>query len=171
MLDSEKSRTMVLLTAGLVYRYDATLPRSMNGFNSRTPLSMSDCLFCKISSKEIPAHIVYEDERVVAFLDIHPIRPGHILVIPKLHEPDLHRLSSEDYQAIMKTVQELSLRVSDRLHPKRVGCMVMGWDIAHAHVHVVPMENTGDITSIALLEGSTGSPSSEELVKMTQLLK
>jgi histidine triad (HIT) family protein len=71
----------------------------------------------------------------------------------------------------MAIVQEVSGRIAERLSPKKVGLMVMGWDVAHAHVHVVPMENTGDITSQALLEGATGSPLPEELVQMVQLLK
>lgn len=132
---------------------------------------MSDCLFCKLVAREIPAYVVYEDDQVLALLDIHPIRPGHVLVIPKTHEPDLHKLSSEHYQAVMAVVQEVSGRIADRLSPKKVGLMVMGWDVPHAHVHVVPLENTGDITSKSLLEGSTGSPLPEELVQMAQLLK
>ncbi len=132
---------------------------------------MSDCIFCKLVAKEIPAHVVYEDDQVLAFLDIHPIRPGHVLVVPKTHEPDLYKLSPEHYQAVMAIVQEVSGRIAERLSPKKVGLMVMGWDVAHAHVHVVPMENTGDITSQALLEGAAGSPLPEELIQMVQLLK
>lgn len=131
---------------------------------------MSDCLFCKLVARQIPSHVVYEDDQVLAFLDIHPIRPGHVLVIPKTHEPDLHKLSLEHYQAVMAVVQEVSGRIDDRLSPKKVGLMVMGWDVPHAHVHVVPLENTGDITSKSLLEGSAGSPLPEELVRMAQLL-
>lgn len=132
---------------------------------------MSDCLFCKIIQGEIPAYVVYEDDQVIAFLDIHPIRPGHVLVTPKTHEPDLYKLSPEYYQAVMAIAQDVSRRIADRLSPKKVGLMVMGWDVPHAHVHVVPMESTGDITSKALLEGSTGNPLPEELIQMAQLLK
>jgi histidine triad (HIT) family protein len=131
---------------------------------------MSDCIFCKIVAKKIPAHVVFESDRVLAFMNIQPIRPGHVLVIPKLHEPDLHKLSPDDYQAVMGVVHEASKRVADRLSPKRVGIMVMGWDVPHAHVHVVPMEDSGDITSKALLENTISSSSREELAEMAQRL-
>jgi histidine triad (HIT) family protein len=131
---------------------------------------MLDCVFCKIVAREIPAHVVFENDRVLAFMNIQPIRPGHVLVIPKLHEPDLHKLSPDDYQAVMGVVHEASKRVADRLSPKRVGIMVMGWDVPHAHVHVVPMEDSGDITSKALLENTISSSSREELAEMAQRL-
>lgn len=130
---------------------------------------MTDCIFCKIIEKEIPTHIVYEDEATLAFLDRNPIRPGHLLVIPKRHEPDIKDLDKETYHTLMDVVQKLSRKVSDVLKPQRVGLVVSGWDVPHTHVHVVPMEQPHDISS-RLDREETVPPSTDELSAIAQRL-
>ena len=132
---------------------------------------MNECIFCKIVSKEIPAHIVYEDEMVLAFLDLHPIREGHLLVIPKEHEPVVYNLPEETYQRVMGVVKNISVGVERALAPKRVGMFVSGWDVPHAHVHIVPMHDPKDITSKRILEDTIQTPSPEELTQTARAIK
>ena len=66
-----------------------------------------NCLFCKIVAGEIPSVKIWEDEKVLAFLDIHPINPGHILVIPKKHEPDFYNLDGTSYLTLMSAVKHI----------------------------------------------------------------
>ncbi len=99
---------------------------------------MEDGLFTKIIKGEIPCHKIYEDELTFAFLDIYPIQPGHILVIPKKQIEFIWDLDDETYQAVMKTTKMLANRVKEVMNPKYVGLKVMGEGVPHAHVHIVP---------------------------------
>lgn len=99
---------------------------------------MQDSIFTKIIKKEVPAHIIYEDDKTLAFLDIFPIVRGHVLVIPKVQVDSLWDLRDEDYQAVMITVKKVADRLDRVLSPMRVGLKVMGTDVPHAHVHVIP---------------------------------
>ncbi len=123
------------------------------------------CIFCEIIKGNIPSHKIWEDESAFAFLDIHPINEGHALVIPKKHEPDLHNLEESEYAGVMHAVREVSLMVDKALQPKKVGLLVAGWDVPHAHVHVVPMNDYHDLTSKKLMEKTLLAPSDEELSK------
>ena len=103
------------------------------------------CVFCKIVVGEVPAQKVYENDQVLAFLDIEPVNPGHILVIPKTHVDELQNVEEEQYLEVMKATRILSRRLKERLHPERVGLMVHGFDVHHAHVHLIPMLDRHDI--------------------------
>jgi len=97
-------------------------------------------IFTKIINGEIPSHKVYEDEHTYAFLDIHPIQPGHVLVVPKKQVAFVWDLEPSDYQALMATVQKVGQRVREVFPDKdRVGVMIEGLDVVdHAHVKVFP---------------------------------
>jgi histidine triad (HIT) family protein len=101
---------------------------------------MQDSIFTKIIKGEIPCHKIYEDDKTFAFLDIHPTQPGHVLVIPKVQVDQLWDLSKEDYEAVMATTKKVALRIREVLSPKRVGMQLMGLDVNHAHVHLVPFD-------------------------------
>lgn len=90
---------------------------------------------------EIPCHKVYEDELTLAFLDIFPIVKGHTLVIPKKQVENLWDLSNEDYQAVMATAKKVAQRLQKVLQPNKVGAKVMGTDVPHAHVHLIPFNS------------------------------
>ncbi len=132
---------------------------------------MQDCIFCKIISGQIPSHKVYEDDFVIAFLDVYPINLGHTLVIPKKHEPDFYKLDEEYYKPLMSAVKKIANRMHSILMPKKVGLLVAGWDVPHAHIHVVPMEDYYDLTSKRLLEGNKLTPSEEELSTIAEKIK
>lgn len=99
---------------------------------------MQDSLFTKIIKGETPCHKVYEDEMVFAFLDIFPVQPGHILVVPKKQTDQLDELDDDTYEYLMKVVKRLSLHVKKTLQVNRICLAVQGFDIPHAHVHLIP---------------------------------
>lgn len=104
---------------------------------------MEDSIFSKIVKGEIPSHKVYEDEKTLAFLNIYPSVYGHTMVIPKVQVPALWDLDEADYDAVMTTAKKVALRLRDVLGVERVGQKVIGIDVPHAHVHLVPF-NTAE---------------------------
>ena len=103
----------------------------------------NDCLFCKISRKEIPSTVIYEDEDSFAFLDIKPMNDGHTLVIPKRHATDILTISEEDWLKVTRTVHMVAQAVERALAPDGINIvmnnrMPAGQVIFHAHVHIIP---------------------------------
>ena len=106
---------------------------------------MEESVFTKIIKGEIPCHKVYEDDKTLAFMDIHPIQPGHILVVPKIQVGHFFELPDADYQALMSTVKKVAARLHEVFKEKpRVGVIIEGFDLPeHAHIKVFPA-GTGD---------------------------
>ena len=107
------------------------------------PPTSRDCLFCKIVAGELPATIVDEDERTLAFMDINPATRGHALVIPRAHTADLHEIGAEDLAACALAAQRLAARARERLGADGVNlinsCGAAAWQtVFHFHLHVVP---------------------------------
>ncbi len=107
------------------------------------PTGSADCLFCKIVAGEIPATIVDEDARTIAFMDINPATRGHALVIPRAHASDLHEIPAEELQAVAVAAQRLAGRMRARLGADGVNlinsCGAAAWQtVFHFHMHVVP---------------------------------
>jgi histidine triad (HIT) family protein len=126
---------------------------------------MSDarCTFCAIIEKVEGAFIVYENSHAVAFLDKHPINVGHILVVPKSHIESFYELKEDDFIQLMLVVRRVAAVVNDTFQPRKVGMLAAGFDVAHGHIHVLPMYDYHDITSKIILEGSRPNPSDVEL--------
>jgi histidine triad (HIT) family protein len=106
-------------------------------------VSDHDCIFCKIIAGELPAHIVDQDERTIAFMDISPATRGHALVVPRRHARDLLEIEREDLEATILAAQRLAVTVSDRLGADGVNllnsCGSAAWQtVFHFHVHVIP---------------------------------
>ena len=101
---------------------------------------MEDTIFTKIINGEIPCHKIYEDEHSLAFLDIHPDNEGHTLVIPKKAVEFVWDLDDDTYQALMQTVKKVALRLREVLPYTYVHERVVGTDVPHAHVHLVPFD-------------------------------
>jgi histidine triad (HIT) family protein len=102
-----------------------------------------DCIFCKIVAGELPATIVDEDERTIAFMDIAPATRGHALVIPRAHAADILSVESEDLLAVAVACRRLAARAKDRLHADGVNllssCGAAAWQtVFHFHFHVIP---------------------------------
>ena len=124
---------------------------------------MQETIFTKIIRGEIPSYKVYEDDKTYAFLDINPIQPGHVLVVPKNSQEFLWDLDSEDYQAVMATVQKIGQKIRSELQSKYVGIEVLGMDVPHAHVHVFPFNTKEEFRNIP---DPSSAPSTEEMQKM-----
>jgi histidine triad (HIT) family protein len=106
-------------------------------------------VFTKIINGEIPCHKVYEDEKTFAFLDIHPITEGHVLVVPKTEVEFIWDLPDEDYNALMATVKKVGVRARQVLGVPYVGIKVIGVDVPHTHVHVVPFARSSEYSRTA----------------------
>lgn len=129
---------------------------------------MSDSIFTKIIKGEIPCHKVYEDDKTLAFLDIHPIQPGHVMVIPKAQVDHLWDLEEQDYQAVMATVKKVANRQREVLKPIRVGVHVVGLDVPHAHVHVFPFNTMAEYRNAPDM---TADPDNVALAEMAEKLR
>lgn len=99
---------------------------------------MQESIFTQIINGEIPSYKVYEDAQAFAFLSIHPVQPGHTLVIPKRQVRFVWDLEYEEYRALMDTVRRVAQQIRTVLKPNFVGEQVVGIDIPHAHVHLIP---------------------------------
>jgi histidine triad (HIT) family protein len=102
---------------------------------------MSDSIFTKIIKGEIPCHKVYEDDRVIAFLDIHPKQPGHTMVIPKKQVDLIWELDDETYAYLWHIAKKIARHMGEVLG-RRIGVHVEGIGVAHAHIHLFPFTTT-----------------------------
>lgn len=109
------------------------------------------CLFCRIAAGDLPAHKVHEDDQVLAFLDLHPIRPGHVLVIPRAHHVWFEDMPPDLASRVMIVSQDIARRMK-RVYPvERVAMFFTGIHVPHAHAHLVPMQHVHDVTSAAYM--------------------
>lgn len=104
---------------------------------------MSDCIFCKIINGEIPSEKIYEDEEVLAFLDINPYTSGHTLVLAKEHYENMEDIPKETLRKLMDTVKKISPAIKEGVESKgfNVGINngdVAGQEIPHLHIHIIP---------------------------------
>ena len=98
-------------------------------------------VFTKIINGEIPCYKIYEDDKTIAFLDIHPETKGHTLVVPKKEVDKIYDLPDKDYDALMDAVKKLSKHLEKQLN-SRILWKVVGTDVPHAHVHLEPYDET-----------------------------
>ena len=100
-----------------------------------------DCIFCKIIKGEIPSYKIYEDDKILAFLDINPTSPGHTLVIPKEHTCDLFSISNEELFYLMEKTRDIANLISDKLNAKGTTIAQnngIAQEVKHFHVHIIP---------------------------------
>lgn len=105
-----------------------------------------DTIFTKIIKGDIPCYKVYEDDRTLAFLDIHPVQSGHVLVIPKTQVEFVWDLPDEEYQALMATTKKVALRLRVAMAVPYVHSRVVGTDVPHAHVHLIPFTESAELS-------------------------
>lgn len=98
-------------------------------------------VFAKIVAGEIPCYKVYEDDKVLAFLDIHPETKGHTLVIPKVEVDRIYDLEDEDYRALMAAAKKIARHMED-VTGQRIIWKIVGTDVPHAHIHLEPLDET-----------------------------
>ncbi len=102
---------------------------------------MEDSIFTKIIKGEIPAHKIYEDENVIAFLDIFPKHEGHTLVVPKVQVEQIWDLDDEQYSTLLGTTKKIAKHLRNTMQTKRVGVIVEGVDVPHVHIHLLPFDD------------------------------
>lgn len=102
-------------------------------------------LFSRIAAGEIPSYKVAEDDRHFAFLDINPVHPGHVLVIPKKETDYIFDLDDEEYTALMLFAKRVAKALKAAIPCRKVGVTVIGLDVPHTHVHLVPMDKGDDM--------------------------
>ena len=110
-------------------------------------MNSDECLFCLIASGKLSSNVVYESTEVVAFLDISPIRAGHVQIVPREHFPYYDDVPAQVASEIMHLGQRLAPVLRRLFRVPRVAFLYTGGDITHAHAHVVPMQEPTDITS------------------------
>jgi len=102
-------------------------------------------IFSKIVAGEIPSYKVAEDENYYAFLDINPVAPGHTLVIPKKEVSYLFDLDPEQYDGLWRFARKVAAALQQAVPCKRIGVAVIGLEVPHAHIHLVPLNKEGDM--------------------------
>jgi histidine triad (HIT) family protein len=130
-------------------------------------------IFSRIVSGEIPSYKVAEDEHYFAFLDIHPLAKGHTLVVPKKETDYIFNIEDQEYQGLWLFAKRVALAVGKVVPCMKVGVAVLGLEVAHAHIHIVPVNSVYDIDfSKTKLEftpeefSATASQISKEFVKL-----
>jgi len=124
-------------------------------------------IFTHIINGKIPSHKVYEDDRTLAFLDIYATIPGHTLVVPKKQVEFVWDLEDDDYHALMETARKVARRLRDVLGVAYVGEKVMGTDVPHAHVHLVPFSTPEEYVNSYK---QTDTPDHEKLAEIAKQL-
>ncbi len=129
---------------------------------------MDSCIFCKIARGEIPSFKVWEDDTNLAFLDIRPVKPGHTLVIPKKHFPYLFEMDEDGYRKLTLAAKKVAEVLKKAFSPKlgKVGEIVYGIDVLHVHIHLIPIDQPGDLSL-----GKARAASNEELSLVLEKIK
>ena len=102
---------------------------------------MNDCIFCKIINNEIPSYKVYEDDKVLAFLDVNPMSYGHTLIVPKNHILDYEEIDLETLNHINKVGKELYIKLKEKLSPNSIQLVQNNGklqEVKHYHLHLIP---------------------------------
>ena len=103
-------------------------------------------IFTKIINREIPGHIVAEDDNFIAFLDINPNAEGHTLCVPKKEVDKLFDLDNDTYVQLMQFAKKVGLGIRKSINCKRVGMSVVGLEVPHVHVHLIPLNKMSEVT-------------------------
>ncbi len=134
---------------------------------------MKNSIFTKIIKGDIPCHKVYEDDKTFAFMDIHPMLQGHVLVVPKVQINHLDELLPDDYRALMEVAKLLSQTIRKVFHTSRTVMYVLGFDVEHAHIHLVPTDNTREIVNsfTKISKIANKEPNHEKLAAHSKLIR
>lgn len=124
-------------------------------------------IFTKIINREIPGHIVAEDDRYIAFLDINPLVMGHTLVVPKKEVDYIFDLKDEDFTGLNLFCKRVGLAIEKVVECERIGIAVIGLEVPHTHVHLIPLRTMDDIN----FSRPKLNPGQEELAKMAEKIK
>tara|TARA_Y100000310_G_scaffold168490_1_gene168549 strand:+ start:1170 stop:1577 length:408 start_codon:yes stop_codon:yes gene_type:complete len=131
---------------------------------------MDNCLFCKIIKKEIPCHLVYEDDDFLGFLDIRPKNPGHTMIIPKNHYRYVWDVEDKEIGEYYKVVKKVANAIKKAQETDLVISIVLGEEVPHAHIHLIPrFPNDGHGILLDVMLNRTIAP--EEMKKIAEKIK
>ncbi len=123
-------------------------------------------IFTKIVNGEIPAYKVAEDENYLAFLDIFPVAKGHVLVISKKEVDYIFDLDDELFTGLQLFAKKVAVGLKKAIPCEKVGVLVLGLEVPHAHIHLVPMQNEGDLLNFS----EKKKFSSDEFIEISKLI-
>lgn len=124
-------------------------------------------LFSKIVNGEIPCHKIAEDEKFFAFLDVFPLVPGHVLVVPKKETDYIFDIEDADLAEMMVFAKQVAKVLKAAMPCKRIGVAVIGLEVPHAHIHLVPMNSADDLN----FTRPKLNPSTEELKQVAEKIR
>ncbi len=124
-------------------------------------------IFSKIISGEIPCHKVAEDSNHLAFLDISPLKQGHVLVIPKIPIDYIFDMAPDDYTSLNLFAQKVAKGIKSAIDCKKIGVVVIGLEVPHAHIHLIPISSVSDID----FSKEKMKPTNEELMATADMIK
>jgi len=136
-------------------------------------MKLKDCIFCKIANREIPSRTIFENEFILAFLDIFPISKGHTIIIPKKHYLNLEDIPDYELSEVYKTVKNLAIKIHKNLKIDGYNILqnnfiAAGQEINHFHVHIIPRNYDDKKFRIKIPQDQA---SEEELEEIFQILK
>lgn len=102
-------------------------------------------IFTKIINKELPAYIIAEDDGHLAFLDVKPVKRGHLLVIPKTEIDYIFDMSDEAFTKLNLFAKKIAQAMKQAISCKRIGTAVVGLEVPHVHIHLIPLDNLSDL--------------------------
>jgi histidine triad (HIT) family protein len=102
-------------------------------------------IFTKIINRELPSYILEEDQEHIAFLDVNPLKLGHTLVVPKKEIDYIFNLKEEDYLKLHSFAKKIAHRLKIIIDCRRIGIAVVGFEVPHTHIHLIPLEEINDI--------------------------
>jgi len=124
-------------------------------------------IFTKIINKEIPAHIIAENDSFIAFLDVFPLALGHVLVVPKKEIDYIFSIEDTLLAEMMVFSKKIALAIEQAIPCKRVGVAVIGLEVPHAHIHLIPLQTVQDIN----FTREKLKPQAEEMEKVATSIK
>ena len=123
----------------------------------------TDCLFCSLVRGDLPSHRVYEDENFIVMLTIHPVNPGHVMVVTKEHIESFYDVEDTLYTQLMLLVKRMALVVKQVMRPLQVVMETSGIGNRHVHVHVIPVHGLYDRVPKEIMERIGTTPTDDEL--------
>lgn len=124
-------------------------------------------IFTRIINREIPGHILAEDDRHIAFLDINPLSMGHTLVVPKVEVDYIFDLDDEALAALNVFAKKVARAIEKAVPCQRIGVSVVGLEVPHTHIHLIPLNSIGDMN----FSRPKLSPSAEELKEVAEMIR
>jgi histidine triad (HIT) family protein len=124
-------------------------------------------IFTRIVQGEIPCYKIAEDDHFLAFLDVNPLVPGHTLVIPKKEQDYIFDIDDESFLDFQLFAKKVAVHLKKKIDCKRIGVAVIGLEVPHAHIHLIPLNQMDDMN----FNRKKLSLSTEELVKLAEELK